>query len=110
MPLLSIETNCEPSESLLTQASRTIAAALGKPEQYVMVRYQHNPDMLFAGNNKPLAYLELKSIGLAESDTPDLSAQLCDLLQTELGIDSDRVYIEFENAPRHLWGWNRATF
>lgn len=110
MPLLSIETNCNNTETLLDSASKSVATALGKPEQYVMVRFQHNPDMLFAGTGEPLAYLELKSIGLPESNTTELSAQLCDLLQTELSIDSNRVYIEFYNAPRHLWGWNRATF
>lgn len=110
MPLLSIETNCEPTDTLLPKASATIASALAKPEQYVMVRFLHNPDMLFAGSDKPLAYLELKSIGLPDSAAPDLSAKLCDLLENELGIDGNRVYIEFENAPRHLWGWNRATF
>ena len=110
MPLLSIESNCESTDGLLKKASETVSAALGKSEQYVMVRYQHNPDMLFAGSNQPLAFLELKSIGLPDEAAPELSAQLCDLLQSELGINSDRVYIEFVNAPRHLWGWNRTTF
>ncbi len=110
MPLLSIESNCALTGSLLKSASEKVAAALGKPEQYVMVRYTHNPDMLFAGNNEPLAYVELKSIGLPENTTADLSAMLCDLLHDELGVPTNRIYIEFSNAPRQMWGWNRATF
>lgn len=110
MPLLSIESNCRPSANIIQMASSKVATALGKPEQYVMVRFTHNPDMLFAGSNEPLAYLELKSIGLPDSATTDLSAMLCDLLKEQMNIPADRIYIEFNNAPRQLWGWNRTTF
>lgn len=110
MPLLSIETNCSPSDKLIKVASEIVAAALGKPEQVVMVRYTHNPDMLLAGSNAPLAYLELKSIGLPDSATSDLSAMLCDLLNEQMDIPADRIYIEFNNVPRQFWGWNRTTF
>ena len=66
--------------------------------------------MLFAGSNEPLAYLELKSIGLPADKTTQFSATLCDLISTTLSIQSDRIYIEFSDAPRHLWGWNGKTF
>ncbi|OOG25592.1 hypothetical protein B1C78_06405 [Thioalkalivibrio denitrificans] len=114
MPLLSIETNQAVDDGavarLLETASRALAERLGKPERYVMVRFNRNPDMLFAGEDTALAYLEVKSIGLSDSQTGDLSAMLCDLLEQELQIPRDRVYIEFSNAPRKLWGWNGGTF
>lgn len=83
---------------------------LAKPESYVMVRLEYNPHMLFAGSNAPLAYLELKSINLPAERTTELSQRLCSLLHTTLGIDVDRVYIEFSNAERKMWGWNSVTF
>jgi phenylpyruvate tautomerase PptA (4-oxalocrotonate tautomerase family) len=83
---------------------------LGKPERYVMVRLEHNPHMLFAGSDAPLAYLELKSIGLPGERTADYSRDLSELIGKQLQIPSDRVYIEFSDAARHLWGWNGATF
>jgi phenylpyruvate tautomerase PptA (4-oxalocrotonate tautomerase family) len=113
MPLLSITTNCEIStqaDELPRTASRLIAESLGKPERYVMVSLQHNPHMTFAGTRDPLVYLELKSIGLPENKTADLSAALCGLMQKKLGIPADRVYIEFSNAKGSLWGWNNSTF
>lgn len=113
MPLLKIQTNISFDEatqqSLLSRASQQLAEALGKPERYVMVAIQQPIPMLFAGDNDPLAYLELKSIGLQENQTAELSAMLCGLLD-EYGIASDRIYIEFANAPRKMWGWNGATF
>lgn len=114
MPLLNIATNrqLEPSQSeaLLKQASERVAAMLGKPEHYVMVSLTHNPQMLFGGNDAPLAYLELKSIGLPADRTTEFSQVLCDLVTHQLEIPADRIYIEFSDAARHLWGWNSTTF
>ncbi len=113
MPLLSIETNTAlPANSgrLTAELSAAVAEWLGKPEGYVMVRLQHNPAMRFAGTTDPLAYCELKSIGLPESRTGDLSRDLCAQLQQLLSIPPERVYIEFSDAPRRFWGWNGATF
>jgi phenylpyruvate tautomerase PptA (4-oxalocrotonate tautomerase family) len=114
MPLLSIETNQSLDEgqtrALLASASSTTAKILGKPEGYVMVKLNHNPDMMFAGNQQPLAYVELKSLGLPEELTAEFSATLCSMLSGEAGIPAERIYIEFKNGVRHLWGWNGATF
>ncbi len=114
MPLLRIHTNLDlprdQQASLLATASRLMADQLGKPERYVMVSMEHNPAMLFAGEDAPLAYLELKSIGLSSDSTGDLSRTLCELIHGALGIDQDRIYIEFSDAPRQMWGWNGGTF
>ncbi|MCG8100181.1 MAG: phenylpyruvate tautomerase MIF-related protein [Candidatus Thiodiazotropha taylori] len=42
--------------------------------------------------------------------TGDFSKLLCLLMQKQLQISEERVYIEFSSAERHLWGWNSATF
>ncbi len=114
MPLLKIQTNIpldmDKQNALIRKASQAVAAMLGKPESYVMICCEQNSAMLFAGNSEPLAYLELKSIGLPDSKTKDFSSQLAELLNTETGIAPDRVYIEFADAPRAMWGWNGSTF
>jgi phenylpyruvate tautomerase PptA (4-oxalocrotonate tautomerase family) len=114
MPFLKIQTNVavdkETRASLLSRASQHVAEILGKPEKYVVVSLEHNPDMLFSGTTAPLAYLELKSIGLPGENTASYSQSICDLIKDVLDIDIDRIYIEFANADRHMWGWNGATF
>jgi len=114
MPYLLIRTNqtvgADAQQSLLKKASAVVAEALGKPERYVMVSLEADTPMLFAADDAPCAYLELKSIGLPSGQTPALSSALCKLLGGELSIPADRVYIEFADAPRHMWGWNGATF
>ncbi|MEJ2141681.1 MAG: phenylpyruvate tautomerase MIF-related protein, partial [Gammaproteobacteria bacterium] len=86
------------------------ASELGKPENYVMVAIEPPVPMSFAGNTEPTAYLELKSIGLPESKTQGLSQALCTLIENTTGIRKDRIYIEFADAPRAMWGWNGGTF
>jgi phenylpyruvate tautomerase len=114
MPFLKIQTN-QPladtaAKALAAKASGRVAELLGKPEAYVMVTVETNAAMQFAGSDEPLAYLELKSIGLPQSITASASRTLCDLVAGETGISAKRIYIEFSDAPRQMWGWNGATF
>ena len=114
MPYLQIQSNLTianpQAEELLQRASTTVASELNKPEQYVMVVMAPTVPMLFAGENTPAVFMQLKSIGLSESQTPGLSKALCNLAHDTLGVAADRVYIEFVDAPRKMWGWNGTTF
>ena len=114
MPLLTIQTNISiedaKQQELIKQASALVAELLSKSEQYVMVYLRHGQAMVFAGTDRPCALLELKSIGLPENRTSELSEALCKLVTSETGITPDRIYIVFSNAQRHMWGWNSATF
>lgn len=112
MPLFHIKTNIslKDKNSLATEASTKTAQLLGKPENYVMVIVDDNQTLIFAGTDQPAAYVELKSINLPESETAQLSSALCELISIQTGIEQARIYIEFSNAQRHMWGWNGATF
>jgi len=98
------------NKTCFMQLRPLVAKELGKPESYVMVNIEPTRPMLFAGTNEPTAYLELKSIGLADSQTKDLSAALCNLITNKIKIPTERIYIEFANAPRSMWGWDKSTF
>lgn len=114
MPYLLIQTNRTPdtdsAAALRQAASRCVAEDLGKPESYVMVALMRGVDMQFGASDAPLAYLELKSIGLPRDRTKALSASLCGLVNTHLQIPPERVYIEFADAARDMWGTNGTTF
>jgi len=114
MPYLKIQTNqpveTERAAQLIKSASRLVAEGLGKAESYVMVAMDPSQPMVFAGRDDPAVFMELKSIGLSDAKTPGLSQSLCQLIQNELGVPSDRIYIEFQDAPRKMWGWNGGTF
>lgn len=114
MPLLRIQTNVErepgDSQPVLLRASKLVAELLGKPERYVMVALEAGVPMAFAGTEAPVAYLELKSIGLPQSRASELSGRLCAFISDEFGIRQERIYIEFADATPSLWGWNGDTF
>lgn len=114
MPLLKIDTNqvldADRAEAVLRDASRQVAEILGKPESYVMVDLSAGRSMSFAGSTEPLACLELKSLGLPEAETAELSAALCRFIADALGVPPARIYIEFSSPQRHMWGWDGRTF
>jgi phenylpyruvate tautomerase PptA (4-oxalocrotonate tautomerase family) len=114
MPLLALQTNLPLSESdcarIAKAASVQIAKLLGKPEPYVMIRIEPEQTLLFGGSTQPCAYLELKSIGLPRDQTSELSAALCEFIAEQAAIPRERIYIEFADAERTMWGWNGATF
>lgn len=112
MPVIHINTNIvvEQPHAFTKLISHEIAIALAKPESYVLVHLHMNQEMCFAGTTDPLAYVELKSLGLTDSNTKELSANICDILLAELGIDPARVYIEFSAPERQMFGWNSGTF
>lgn len=114
MPYLNIQTNrqigAEKTETLLKTLSQGVAEILGKSENYVMIALESGKPMIFAGNDTPCAYIELKSLGLPEDETARFSTSLCELIEHQTSVSKDRIYIEFANPERHMWGWNGKTF
>ena len=114
MPLLVIKTNIKTSSEiyfrLMSKASGLVAELLSKPEKYLMISFEDDTPMVFATTDEPCAYLELKSIGIPADRTSEISKHLCSLMESELDISKERIYIEFNDVPRHMWGWNSGTF
>lgn len=112
MPLFTLKTNLkiENKAALAELASSTVANILSKPESYVMVHIEDAQCLTFAGSHAPCALLQLKSLGLPEQQTTEFSQQLCHFVQQQLAIQASRVYIEYHNPQRHLWGWDSRTF
>jgi len=114
MPYMRLDTNLNINKNtlseLITKTSSIISTFLGKPESYVLIHVNSDQSMIFAGSQEPLAYIELKSIELPKNQTEPLSSLLCDFVAEELNIPANRIYIEFTNIDRSMWGWNNKTF
>lgn len=114
MPYLKIQTNLPLSkkagQTVLKSASALVATELEKPESFVMVALEPDTAMLFAGSDDPVAFLELKAIGLPAKQTKALSAALCALIEEHLGIPRDRVYVKFIDVHHSMWGWKGDVF
>ena len=114
MPFFKIETNRQADDArtvaLLNKASAMVSQMLGKPEQFVMVSIETDKRMMFGGDGEPTAFVQLKSIGLPTDRCAEFSGKICQFLNDELGIQPDRVFIDFKDAARNLFGWNGKTF
>lgn len=114
MPVLKIQTNVTVNDTekqqVMARLSAATATALGKSERYVMLILETAMPMQFAGDGAAAVYAELKSIGLPETETQSLAATLCRELTAALSVPGERIYIDFSNVERHMWGWNGTTF
>ncbi|MEM8638536.1 MAG: phenylpyruvate tautomerase MIF-related protein [Cyanobacteria bacterium P01_G01_bin.54] len=116
MPLIKLQTSVaapEPStvETLLKTLSIKVSEHFGKSEAYVMTAFEPNVTMTFGGTTEPVCYLEIKNIGTMKPEqTKAMSQDFCQVVEDSLGVPQSRIYIEFADAQRHLWGWNSRTF
>lgn len=110
MPYVRMETNSTLDEKTFIKAfSKFISKSLGKPEMYVMISIE-TKKMVFGGNEDPCMFVELKSIGLPKDSTSNLSKEICNFIEKETKIKSERIYINFVNFDGSMWGWNGTTF
>ncbi|WP_319418953.1 phenylpyruvate tautomerase MIF-related protein [Pleurocapsa sp. FMAR1] len=116
MPLIKVQSSISQPESaavasLLTGLSAKLAEHLGKPESYVMTAFEADVPMTFAGTFDPVCYVEIKSVGnMSSSQTKTMSQDFCHQISEKLGVQANRIYIEFADAKGYMWGWNESTF
>lgn len=114
MPYLKIQTNLpltrRARKTVMREASAVVSQELEKPEDFVMIALEPDVPMLFAGSDEPVAFLELKAVGLPAKKTRALSGILCDLVSGHLGIPPERIYVKFIDVRRGMWGWRGDTF
>ena len=115
MPLIKLQVATavpqDKKHAILTAASRIMAEATGKPETYVMAMIEDNALASFAGAVYPAAFADVRGIGgLDGAVNTTISRDICALLEQELGIEADKVYLNFTDVPARNWGWNSSTF
>lgn len=115
MPLIELDTSCEldagKRQTVVAGLSRAVAEGTGKPEQYVMACVRDRVAMLMSGGAGPAALVTVKGIGgLSKTVNQGLAGKITQLLQKELAIPGDRVYITFQELDAGHWAWNGKTF
>ena len=116
MPLIQLDTSCDLSDqnkkqSVVKALSRIATEGTGKPEQYVMACIHDNMPMMMSGQSGPCALVTVKAIGgLSKTVNQTVAAQVSQMLQKELAIPQNRVYVTFEELNGANWAWNGKTF
>jgi phenylpyruvate tautomerase len=114
MPYLLIQSNKTISETeqsrLLGDALKIVAAALNKPEKYVMAAWASSPTMLFDDNTENSVFLDVRSIGIPESARENMPGALAKCMAEHLGVAADRVFLVMTDVPGKYWAQGEQTF
>ncbi|WP_291329914.1 phenylpyruvate tautomerase MIF-related protein [Desulfovibrio sp. UCD-KL4C] len=114
MPFIRVETNMKveasEADAFVLKLSKFLSVALGKPEIYVTVMLHQNVSMSLSGSNDPAVFASLGSISLQPEKCMELSKSVCEFLTAEFSISGSRVFIEFRDLERSMFGWNGRTF
>lgn len=100
----------EKKDALAKRYGKAISIIPGKTEAHLMLGFQDETPMYFAGdNNEPMAFVEVKILGTSTKEHfSNLTAEICKIMEEELGISGDCVYVEYVEATH--WGWNGSNF
>ena len=75
-----------------------------------MLQFEDNCRLWFRGYNSfPIAMVEVKLFGGAEAAVSEkMTAEICRILNEELEIQPDHVYVNYTFSE--TWGWNGENF
>ena len=109
--------DCKFTQQLTPDEKENIKCGLGKlvsilhkPESYLMVGIDDRYDLYFAGKKLEAgAYIYISLFGrVNSSDCEKMTAAVCELLKTELGINGTSVYVTYQGIEN--WGYNGNNF
>ena len=113
MPMIEAKVTMQLSEEkrdvLKTEFGKAIAI-MGKPESYLMINLVDNQDLYFGGKKLDKgAYVDVKILGSVDGNASGkMTARLCEILEKELGIPGNAVYVSYWGTAN--WGWNGGNF
>lgn len=106
---VTTEITHEKEEILKARLGKAIGL-IGKPEAYLMLNFEENCRLWFAGSNdEDAAFVDVSLLHSApKNDYEKLTAEICNIMSEELSIPTGRVYVKFEETE--YWGWDRQMF
>lgn len=107
---LSIPLDESKEVALKSALGRAIEAIPGKTEKWLMLDFEDNCRLWFAGDNSaPTAFVEVKIFGSASDGAyAALTSQITNILEEITGIDPARIYVKYDEIS--TWGWNGSNF
>ena len=113
MPFIRVNTNThieKSQEQLMTmELGVSIECISGKTEQWLMIEYNGDKGMAFAGWDAPCAMVEVDLLGEADPEEKNnLTANICSIVDVVLSIPKDRVYVRYLETDS--WGFDGQNF
>ena len=111
MPYIQTRTNCKIDKERELRIKERLGDAiriLGKSEDWLMVEFVPECNLYFKGNSDNLiAYVDVKIYGKS-TEYSKMTAAICQILNSELGIRNDHIYVSYGECAN--WGWNGSNF
>ncbi|SEQ23411.1 Macrophage migration inhibitory factor (MIF) [Lachnospiraceae bacterium NE2001] len=106
---ITLKISDEKKEALKAKIGEAISI-IGKPESYLMVGFEDDYTLYFAGNKlEKGAYVSIDVFGSVNSSQADqMTARICEIYEEELGIPGNNIYVEYRGTRD--WGWNGRNF
>ncbi len=114
MPYINLKTTKkvapEVCDNLKTAFGKAIECFPGKTEAWLMVGIEDGAKLWFKGDDsKDSAIVDVELLGsVSKEGSEAMTVEVCNILQKELGISPDRVYVKYKGYAD--WGWNNMNF
>ncbi len=113
MPFISTKTSVSVSDAKREEIKKLFGKAIeifpGKSERWLMLSFEDNIKMYFAGSDASAAFVEVMLLGKGSSTSFDkMTAEVCKIISGTLEIPQDRIYVKYEECDH--WGWNGGNF
>ena len=107
---VSVALSEEKEQVIKSKLGQAIALIPGKSESWLMTNFEDQCHLYFRGDNsEPIAFVEVKVYGKENPSAFDaLTGAICKILNEELGITADHIYVEYQATGN--WGWNGGNF
>ena len=114
MPLITIKSS-QPiitnKADIASKITALLSRLLNKPSKYIMVIVEEDADIYFDNSEEACCLVDLKSIGgLSSEVNKSISKEICNFIENVLSVNSNRIYINFEDIEAGKWGFDRKTF
>ena len=114
MPYIKLTTSTKitpASQGVMTKKfGKDIEALPGKSERWLMLSFEDNQRMAFAGSDHDgTAIIEVSVFGKSTKDAYDtLTARLTDTVSEALDLPKSRIYVKYQECS--VWGYNGDNF
>lgn len=113
MPYISVKTpfrtEKQAAEKMKAEFGKAIELLPGKTERWLMVSFDSQDEMFFAGSSSPSAIAEISVFGKAKPEYYEkLTAEVCRIISENTDIPPDRIYVKYSETDN--WGFNGTNF
>lgn len=113
MPFINVKVSISLTEekriAVKTALGKSIEV-MGKSEDYLMVGFEENVPLYFAGKKEDkCAFVDVRVFGAVDPDqASDMTKLICQTLEMVLGIPASKTYVTYQGISD--WGWDGKNF